>query len=73
MSCGRRAYREDTGTHGNTIISMMQNDVSANKSNAVRMVTINTDKWTVSSRIYAQNLGQAYSQYDKTGTLNLGN
>lgn len=66
---GQAAFRTDS-PNGNTVASFLQNDVTANKANAVRMVTINTSTGKVSSTIYAPSNGQTYSQYDQSVTLN---
>lgn len=63
---GTSASRTDTGVNGNKIVSFLQGFHST--SNPVRLIEIDTNTGTLSTRIYAPQDAAYWTQYDLTVT-----
>lgn len=68
---GSSATRLDTGAEGNTVLSILNNDVTRNQANGVTLVTIDAATGETSAKIYAPSNDTHYSQYDVEATLDL--
>lgn len=67
---GEASARSDTGVHGNTILSFLGN-FGSNRSNPVRIVTIDADTGRVTTRIEVPQRGEVWSQYSTSGTITI--
>lgn len=64
---GQAGMRIDRGVHGNKVVSLRTN-LSATKSNPVRLVTIDPDARTLRTRIVAPAGGETYKAHTKSIT-----
>ncbi len=67
---GNAARRVDTGVNGNKILSFL-NSFHSGSTNPVRIVTVDADTGSVTSKIVAPSLGETWTQYSTTDTISL--
>jgi len=64
---GEAGYREDTGVNGNKIVSYL-GTFHSSSTNPVRMLEIDTEKGTLTTKFYGPSNGSTWVQYDRTTT-----
>jgi hypothetical protein len=64
---GEAGYREDTGVNGNKIVSYL-GTFHSGSTNPVRMLEIDTEKGTLTTKFFGPSNGSTWVQYDRTTT-----